>query len=201
LLALIADSAPGHDLLFPACSAREYAAVGCTPEPSCVGVQAAAAGAWGLDCSDLPDPLNLWLRADLAVDGALGWRSTATSPGDHVELLAFARLLVIINPCVDDVFGCSGLEPRPIAVTSRRADAAEAAAWLSGPPTAPASGITGPARPLERTGVLPRAAPSGWHELVVALPQSAALPSASAARAAAVRFSLAILAGSPGSTR
>ena len=129
LLALIADSAPGHDLLFPACSAREYAAVGCLPEPSCVAVQAAAAAAWGLEVADLPDPLNLWLRADVSPDGSLGWHSTPTVPGDHVELVAHASLLVIVNPCVDDVFGCSGLEPRPIAVTSRRGD-------LSGPPPA-----------------------------------------------------------------
>jgi uncharacterized protein YcgI (DUF1989 family) len=201
LLALIADSAPGHDLLFPACSAREYAAAGCAPEPSCVGVQAAAAAAWGLDSSDLPDPLNLWLRGDLAADGSLGWRSTATSVGDHVELLALVPVLVIVNPCVDDVFGCSGLEPRPIAVTSRRGDAAEAAAWLSGPPAAAASEINGTARPLERVGQLPLAAPSSWRELVVALPESPAPPSAAAARAAAVRFSLAVLAGSTGSTR
>jgi uncharacterized protein YcgI (DUF1989 family) len=201
LLALIADSAPGHDLLFPACSAREYAAAGCLPDPSCVGVQAAVAAAFGLEPSDLPDPLNLWLRAELAADGSLGWRSTATIPGDHVELLALAPLLVISNPCVDDVFGCSGLEPRPILVTRRRGDAAEAAAWLSGTPTSPASEINGAARPLERVGPLPAAPPSGWHELVVALPESPAPPSAAAARAAAVRFSLAVLADSPGSTR
>jgi uncharacterized protein len=201
LLALIADSAPGHDLLFPACSAREYAAAGCLPDPSCVGVQAAAAAAFGLEPSDLPDPLNLWLRAELAADGSLGWCSTATSPGDHVELLAFARLLVIINPCVDDVFGCSGLEPRPILVTRRRGDAAEAAAWLSGTPTSPASEINGTARPLERVGRLRAAPPSSWHELVVALPESPVPPSAAAARAAAVRFSLAVLAGSPGATQ
>ena len=149
LLALIGDSAPGHDLVFPACSAREYAAVGCLPEPSCVGVQAAAAAAWGLDASDLPDPLNLWLRADLAEDGTLGWHSTATSPGDHVTLLALAPLLVVVNPCVDDVFGCSGLEPRPIAVSSRRASAAEAAAWLGGPLVQAATPVTGVARPRD----------------------------------------------------
>jgi uncharacterized protein YcgI (DUF1989 family) len=196
LLALIGDSAPGHDLVFPACSAREYAAVGCLPEPSCVGVQTAAAAAWGLDASDLPDPLNLWLRADLAENGTLGWHSTPTSPGDHVTLLALAPLLVIVNPCVDDVFGCSGLEPRPIAVSSRRASAAEAATWLAGPPVQAATPITGVARRLSRVGELAPPAPSHWHELVVALPDSLQGADGAGARAAAVRYSLAILAGS-----
>jgi hypothetical protein len=197
LLALIADSAPGHDLLFPSCSAREYAAAGCAPEPSCVGVQAAAAAAWGLETSDLPDPLNLWLRAELAADGSLGWQSTATRAGDHVELLALAPLLVIVNPCVDDVFGCSGLEPRPIAVTSRPGDAAEVVSW---PPTSPASVVDGAPRPLTRVGEARPAAPSSWRELVVAVPESSTPPSAGAARAAAVRFSLAVLADASGST-
>lgn len=172
LLALIADSAPGHDLLFPACSAGEYAAVGCLPEPSCVAVQAAAAAAWGLEVADLPDPLNLWLRADVSPDGSLGWHSTPTVPGDHVELVAHASLLVIVNPCVDDVFGCSGLEPHPIVVTARAFSRNE----LVGPP--------------------PIGGPSPYHELVVALPSSSTQPSAATVRATAVRFSLAVLAGS-----
>jgi uncharacterized protein YcgI (DUF1989 family) len=185
LLAVIADSAPGHDLLFPACSAREYTSVGCRPDPSCAGVQAAAAAAWGLEMSDLPDPLNLWLRSDVSADGALGWRSTATVPGDHVELVAHSPVLVIVNPCVDDVFGCSGFEPRAIAVTAYRAGADDE------PAVPPAGEITGAARPLSRTGPPPVAAPSPWRELVVA----SETHGAAAVRAAAVRFSLAVLAG------
>jgi uncharacterized protein YcgI (DUF1989 family) len=195
LLALVEDSAPGHDLVFPACSAYEYAAVGCLPEPSCVGVQGAAARAWGLETADLPDPLNLWLRASVADDGTLGWHSTATVAGDHVSLLALAPLLVVANPCVDDVFGCSGLEPRPVAVTSRRASADEEATWLAGPPAAPAAEISGLARALTRSGEPPRPAPGHWHRLAVELPDASLLLDAAGARAAAVRVSLAILAG------
>jgi uncharacterized protein YcgI (DUF1989 family) len=196
LLALIADSAPGHDLLFPACSAREYAAAGCAPEPSCVGVQALSATAWGLEMAELPDPLNLWLRSGVAAGGSLRWWSTPTVAGDHVELLALAPVLVIANPCVDDVFGCSALEPRPISVTSRRADSAEAGSWLTTPPAAPSSEVTGTARPLERGREAPAALTSSWRELVVDLPEQPRADAA-AARAAAVRYSLAILAGSP----
>ncbi len=191
LLALIADSAPGHDLLFPACSAREYTRVGCLPDPSCVGVQAAAAAAWGLGMADLHDPLNLWLNADVARDGSLGWRSTPTAPGDHVELAALAPVLVIVNPCVDDVFGCSGFEPGPIVVTTR-------ASSRDDPMTAPASAITGVARPLRRIGQPPTGAPRPWHELALALPDSSTRSSATDVRAAAVRFSLGVLAGTTG---
>ena len=128
---IVADSAPGHDLLFPACSPGEYARAGTDPDPSCHGVQAAAAAAYGIAPSDVPDPLNLWLRGSVTAGGELAWASTPTRPGDHVELLALIDLLVIVNPCVDDVFGCSGLVPRPIAVRSGPASAAVRSAWLT----------------------------------------------------------------------
>jgi uncharacterized protein YcgI (DUF1989 family) len=194
LLAIIADSAPGHDLLFPACSPGEYAAAGCASAPSCAGVLAASAAAWSLDMADVPDPFNLWFRSDVAADGTLRWWSTPTVMGDHVELLALAPVLVIANPCVDDVFGCSGFEPRPISVTARRAAPAECGSWLTGAPAPPASKVTGTARPLEQSGPLPSMAPISLRELVVELPETL---DEAAARAAAVRFSLGVLADSP----
>ena len=190
LLAVIADSAPGHDLLFPACSPREYAVAGCVPEPSCAGVQAASAAAYGLEMADLPDPLNLWLRAEVEAGGSVGWQSTPTVAGDHVELLALVPVLVIVNPCVDDVFGCSSFEPRPISVSTRRATPDEAADWLDQPPP-PTSASPGRARPLERIGDPPPVEPMVWRDLIVSLPDA---QSAAVARAAAVRYSLAALA-------
>ena len=191
LLAIVADSAPGHDLLFPACSAREYASAGCVPEPSCAGVQARAVAGYGLEMADLPDPLNLWLRASVGADGALSWHSTGTVRGDHVELLALRAVLVIVNPCVDDVFGCSGLEPRPIVVSRLPADPR-----TPGEPVgeqSPASPVTGRARPVARVAGPAPAPAMVWHELTVDLPGT---PGGAEARAAAVRFSLAVLAES-----
>lgn len=192
LMLVVADSAPGHDLLFPACSPAEYSGVGCDAEPSCVGVQSASAAAWGLEAADLPDPLNLWLRSSVGADRALGWESTATVAGDHVELLALVPLLVVVNPCVDDVFGCSGLEPGPIAVATRPASASERdrARAISAEPAAP---IGGRARPLVRVAALPSAPASAWRELTVRLPGRAGEESAAAVRAAAVEFALAVL--------
>jgi uncharacterized protein YcgI (DUF1989 family) len=130
LAVIVADSAPGHDLLYPACSPGEYMRAGAAPDPSCHGVQAAAAASYGIPPCDVPDPLNLWLRGSVASDGRLHWASTPTRPGDHLELLALVDLLVVVNPCVDDVFGCSGLVPRPIAVGTAPATAAVREAWL-----------------------------------------------------------------------
>ncbi len=107
LLEITADTAPGHDLLHPACTPGEYARIGAPPEPACAQVQAEAAAACGIGDRDLPDPLNLWFRPTLDVNGHVGFASTPTRAGDHVELRALEDVLVIVNPCVDDVFGCS----------------------------------------------------------------------------------------------
>ena len=165
---IVADSAPGHDLLFPACSPREYAHAGVDPDPSCHGVQAAAAAAYGIAPCDLPDPLDLWLRGAVTARGELDWASTPTRPGDCVELLALIDLLVIVNPCVDDVFGCSGFEPRPIAVSAGPASEAVRRAWLTA-----AQAPLGP-RPAQA---------QTWHRIEVA----SDAPSG-ALRAAAVRL-------------
>jgi uncharacterized protein YcgI (DUF1989 family) len=167
---IVGDSAPGHDLLYPACSPGEYARAGADPDPSCHGVQAAAAAAYGIAPCDLPDPLNLWLRGSVTSSGQLDWESTPTRPGDRVELLALIDLLVIVNPCVDDVFGCSGLVPRSIAVHAGGATAAVRTEWL-----AAAQSPFGP-RPAQALT---------WHRIEVA---SDAPPDA--LRAAAVRLAV-----------
>src|SRR6202022_2634212 len=102
--------------------------------------------------------------------GELEWASTPTRPRDHVELLALIDLLVIVNPCVDDVFGCSGLVPRPIAVRALPATAAVRTAWL-----AAAQAPFGPRQAQVLT----------WHRIEVA---SDAPPDA--LRAAAVRLAV-----------
>jgi uncharacterized protein YcgI (DUF1989 family) len=107
LLTITADSAPGHDLLHPACTPGEYERIGAPAEPACALVQAEAARACGIEDSALPDPLNLWFRPTLDGDAHIGWKPTPTRVGDHVELLALEDVLVLVNPCVDDVFGCS----------------------------------------------------------------------------------------------
>lgn len=119
LLEIIADTAPGHDLLHPACTPGEYAGVGARGEPSCADVHAAAAALWDIRPDQLPDPFNLWFTATLASSGEIGWLPTHTTVGDHLELRARVDCLVIANPCVDDLFGCSTVPGGSIRVTHR----------------------------------------------------------------------------------
>jgi uncharacterized protein YcgI (DUF1989 family) len=117
LLEIIADTAPGHDLLHPACTPGEYTGIGAHGRPSCVDVQATAAARWEIRPDQLPDPFNLWFTATLASNGEIGWRPTETTAGDRVELRACIDCLVIVNPCVDDLFGCSTVPGGSIRVT------------------------------------------------------------------------------------
>ena len=119
LLEIIADTAPGHDLLHPACTPGEYAGIGARGEPSCAALHAAAAALWDIRPDQLPDPFNLWFTASLASSGVIGWRPTQTTAGDHLELRARVDCLVIANPCVDDLFGCSTVPGGSILVTHR----------------------------------------------------------------------------------
>ena len=190
LLHLVADSAPGHDLLFPACSAREYLAAGCGAVPSCAGVQAAAAAGWGIEAAAVPDPFNLWLRGGVDGDGALTWVSTPTAPGDHVALLAAMDLLVVVNPCVDDIFGCSGFEAGPIAVDVRRATAADHRG-LPRTPTPPAATAAGTPRPLRRTHAVSFPPRPRWEQLELTVEPGAGDPAA--IRASAIGYALSVV--------
>jgi hypothetical protein len=108
--------------------------------------------------------LNLWLRGAVGADGALSWRSTPTRPGDHVELRALVDLLVVVNPCVDDVFGCSGLDPGPVRVGLLPA------AGVGEPEPQPASRVAGRPRRLRRRRPAPtEPRPVARHELRVTI--------------------------------
>ena len=147
LLEIIADTAPGHDLLHPACTPGEYAGIGGDGEPSCASVHAAAAALWDIGPDRVPDPFNLWFTATLAPSGEIGWRPTPTAAGDHLELRARVDCLVVVNPCVDDLFGCSTVPGGSIRVTHGTAAAPRAALHVAGSPVA-----------VERLAIRPRSA-------------------------------------------
>ncbi len=114
LLAIVEDTAPGHDLLYPACSAGEFATIGCAGSPSCDELHRLVAASIGAPAEAIPEPLNLWFRSATGLGGALTWTQTPTRPGDRVVLRAEQACHVATNPCVSDVFGCSPFGPRSI---------------------------------------------------------------------------------------
>ncbi|HEX3978359.1 MAG TPA: urea carboxylase-associated family protein [Solirubrobacteraceae bacterium] len=122
LLTIIQDTAPGHDLLFPACTEREYTEhagiaghLGCD-ELHRAAVTAAGRGAAGAAGAAGDDVLNLWLPSAVDEDGRLRSWPAACRTGDSVTLRADADVLVTLSCCPDDLFGTSQYEPKPVRV-------------------------------------------------------------------------------------
>lgn len=116
LAEIAADTAPGHDLCFPACTAFEYEPLsGRGDHASCAAIAAATLARAGLPAAP-HDPLNLWLPSEVAGGGTLRSYPAACRRGDHVDLLARTDVILLANPCPDDLYGSSQYEPRAVRV-------------------------------------------------------------------------------------
>jgi hypothetical protein len=69
------------------------------------------------------------LASEVLHDGRLRSWPASCRRGDHVELLALRDVIVVLNPCPDDLYGSSQYEPRAIRVLSAD-DAASASPAL-----------------------------------------------------------------------
>ena len=145
LLTIVHDTAPGHDLLFPACTELEYAEhAGIAGHLGCNELHRAALTDAGRDAAAMgEDVLNLWLPSAVDGDGRLSSWPAACRTGDSVTLRADADVLVILSCCPDDLFGTSQYEPKPVRVTITAGPAGasrgpseerHAFGWPSGPP-------------------------------------------------------------------
>lgn len=129
-----ADSAPAHDLSFPACSAREYEQVTGRPQPGgCSELALEALRDSGLPAALAHDPLNLWLPTSTDAAGHIHSRPVACRRGDYVDLEVLEEILLILTCCPDDLFGSSLYEPGPVRLLVGSPDGAEP----QGPPGPP----------------------------------------------------------------
>lgn len=141
LMTIVADSAPGHDLCFPACSEREYTEyAGIRGHLGCAELHRAARAAAYLDGAAGDDMLNLWLPSAVDPEGRLRSWPAACRTGDVVTLRAESEAVVTLSCCPDDLFGTSQYEPKPVRVTaiagsSRAGDAPRALGWPTAPPS------------------------------------------------------------------
>lgn len=117
LLTIVRDTAPGHDLLFPACTELEYTEhAGIAGHLGCDELHRAALIAAGHGAPG-GDVLNLWLPSAVDDSGRLRSWPAACRTGDFITLRADAEVLVSLSCCPDDLFGTSQYEPKPIRVT------------------------------------------------------------------------------------
>ncbi len=137
LLTILEDTAPGHDLLFPACTELEYTEhAGIAGHLGCAELHHAALTAAGRDgAATAEDVLNLWLPSAVDAGGRLRSWPAACRTQDSITLRADADVLVSLSCCPDDLFGTSQYEPKPVRVAVCGAAGERAASgWRSGPP-------------------------------------------------------------------
>ncbi len=125
LLRIVADTAPSHDLSFPACTPLEYEQLtGLGGHISCSEIHAELAAVWPLPPTGGDDVLNLWLPSAVDPAGMLRWWPAWCRRGDRIDLRAELDLLVILSTCPDDLFGSSQYDPSPVRVIVRGRDRA-----------------------------------------------------------------------------
>jgi uncharacterized protein YcgI (DUF1989 family) len=148
LVTIVSDSAGGHDLSFPACSAFEYEQLtGLAGHANCHDLLAAAIAAAGINPARVHDPVNLWLPSGVDSCGMLRSWPVAARRGDFVELRAQTQVLVVICPCPDDLFGSSQFDPSGVCVRVQSTDGPGAASSRRGwSVTAPRPAASAPKR-------------------------------------------------------
>jgi uncharacterized protein YcgI (DUF1989 family) len=140
LLTIVKDTAPGHDLLFPACTELEYTEhAGIPGHLGCDELHRAALAGAGVDAAAGGDVFNLWLPSAVGADGRLRSWPAACRTGDFVALRADGDVLVTLSCCPDDLFGTSQYQPKPVQViVTAGPDSPDAARpifeWPSAPP-------------------------------------------------------------------
>jgi len=118
VLHLVDDASPGvHDTLIAACDQARYRQLGFEGNHAncCDNFRMAVAEA-GIDRTDVPDPLNLFMNFPWDVEGRLEALPTVGAPGDRVTFAAKRDVLVVVSACPMDVVPING-HAGPVDVT------------------------------------------------------------------------------------
>ena len=110
ILSFQEDSSPGiHDTLIAACDAYRYASLGCRDyHENCTDNLYAALRAIGVEPSECPAPLNLWMNIPVAADGSVSFDAPVSKPGDHVVFRAELDCIIAMSACPQDMLPVNG---------------------------------------------------------------------------------------------
>jgi uncharacterized protein YcgI (DUF1989 family) len=118
MLEIIDDRVGRHDLLFPACSPWMYRSqYGITEKhPSCLENFKKALEAYGISKNDIPNPFNIFMNAEVAIDGRISIHEPVSTPGDYIELAALMDLIIAVSACPVEESACNAGKCSPIRV-------------------------------------------------------------------------------------
>ncbi len=67
----------------------------------------------GLDITEVPSPLNLWMNIPVTADGEQSWGEPLSKPGDYVVLRAEMDCIVAMSACPQDILPINGKAGKP----------------------------------------------------------------------------------------
>lgn len=118
ILILEEDTSPGiHDTLIAACDDYRYGLLGCKDyHDNCTDNLIAGMRQLGLNVTEVPSPVNLWMNIPVGSDGATQWGVPVSKPGDYVILRAAMDCIVAMSACPQDILPINGKACSPVEV-------------------------------------------------------------------------------------
>jgi uncharacterized protein YcgI (DUF1989 family) len=118
ILTFVDDTSPGeHDMLIAACDPDRYAALGAPGHRSCAANLREALAAIGFaHRGPTPQPVNLFMRIDVASDGRLSWLTATSRAGEAVTFEAALDCVVVVSACPQDIVAINRAGLSPLAI-------------------------------------------------------------------------------------
>ena len=118
ILILEEDTSPGiHDTLISACDDYRYGLLGCKEyHDNCTDNLIAGMRQLGINVTEVPSPVNLWMNIPVGPDGSTSWGEPVSKPGDYVVLRAAMDCIVAMSACPQDILPINGAQCSPVEV-------------------------------------------------------------------------------------
>lgn len=115
ILTLLEDTSPGiHDTMLAACDENRYKLLGCAEyHHNCTDNLSAGMNEIGLEETETPSPLNLFMNIPWTDQGNLTLERPVSKPGDYVVLRAEMSAVLAFSACPQDLLPINGLAQQP----------------------------------------------------------------------------------------
>jgi uncharacterized protein YcgI (DUF1989 family) len=113
ILTILSDTSPGiHDTLMAACDRFRYEQLGCIEyHDNCTDNLHAALSEIGLEVTQTPSPLNLFMNIPWTPEGSLRFEKPVGRAGDAITFRADIDLVIVFSACPQDLVAINGPGP------------------------------------------------------------------------------------------
>ena len=96
-----------------ACDTYRYELLGCTEyHENCTDNLAACMKELGIEISETPCPINVFMNIPWTDDGGLSYQPPQTKPGDYIQFQALMDCIFAFSACPNDILATNGLDGR-----------------------------------------------------------------------------------------